>query len=61
MGNKYFRHAIFLGICLQVIQQLTGINVVMYYAPKIFKLTGFTTNLKIQPALNGLLNKDTLQ
>lgn len=41
--NKYFRHAVFLGICLQVIQQLTGINVVMYYAPKIFKIAGFAT------------------
>lgn len=43
ISNKYFRHAIFLGIGLQVIQQLTGINVVMYYAPKIFKIAGFAT------------------
>jgi SP family galactose:H+ symporter-like MFS transporter len=43
INNKYFRHAIFLGIGLQVIQQLTGINVVMYYAPKIFKIAGFAT------------------
>lgn len=39
--NKNFRKAIFLGIGLQVIQQLTGINVVMYYAPKIFQAAGF--------------------
>ncbi|MDP8217279.1 MAG: sugar porter family MFS transporter [Candidatus Theseobacter exili] len=43
MQNKNFRKAIFLGITLQAIQQFTGINVVMYYAPKIFKIAGFTT------------------
>ena len=42
-GNKQFRKAVFLGIGLQVIQQLTGINVVMYYAPKIFEIAGFGT------------------
>jgi len=41
--NKNFRKAIFLGIGLQIIQQLTGINVVMYYAPKIFQAAGFAT------------------
>jgi len=41
--NKYFRSAIFLGIGLQIIQQLTGINVVMYYAPTIFKIAGFAS------------------
>lgn len=40
-ANPNFRRAIGLGIGLQVIQQLTGINVVMYYAPKIFELAGF--------------------
>lgn len=39
--NRNFRRAIGLGIGLQIIQQLTGINVVMYYAPKIFALAGF--------------------
>ncbi len=41
--NGHFRRAIFLGMGLQVIQQLTGINVVMYYAPHIFKIAGFAT------------------
>ena len=41
--NANFRRAIFLGMGLQAIQQLTGINVVMYYAPHIFKIAGFTT------------------
>lgn len=39
--NSNFRRVIGLGIGLQIIQQLTGINVVMYYAPKIFALAGF--------------------
>ena len=41
--NPNFRRAIGLGIGLQVIQQLTGINVVMYFAPTIFKIAGFAT------------------
>ncbi|MFZ4597396.1 MAG: sugar porter family MFS transporter [Terrimicrobiaceae bacterium] len=39
--NSNFRRAIGLGIGLQIIQQLTGINVIMYYAPRIFSLAGF--------------------
>ncbi len=33
--NSNFRRAVFLGILLQVMQQFTGMNVIMYYAPKI--------------------------
>jgi len=43
LQNPNFRRVIGLGIGLQIIQQLTGINVVMYYAPKIFALAGFET------------------
>lgn len=39
--NRNFRRAIGLGIGLQIIQQLTGINVIMYYAPRIFGMAGF--------------------
>ncbi len=41
MQNGNFRRAIALGVGLQVIQQLTGINVIMYYAPRIFGMAGF--------------------
>ena len=39
--NPNFRRAIALGVGLQIIQQLTGINVIMYYAPRIFGMAGF--------------------
>ncbi len=28
---------------LQAMQQFTGMNIIMYYAPRIFKMAGFTT------------------
>jgi SP family galactose:H+ symporter-like MFS transporter len=42
--NMNFRRSVLLGVVLQVFQQLTGINVVMYYAPRIFELAGFATH-----------------
>lgn len=39
--NVNFRRSILLGMLLQIMQQFAGINVVMYYAPKIFALAGF--------------------
>ena len=35
--QKTFRPVLFLGIFLAVFQQITGINVFLYYAPEIFK------------------------
>lgn len=43
LSNSNFRRAIMLGILLQLLQQLTGINVVLYYAPRIFKIAGFAS------------------
>ncbi|MCR3754825.1 MAG: galactose:H(+) symporter [Candidatus Westeberhardia cardiocondylae] len=40
-NNNNFRRVVFLGILLQIMQQFTGMNVIMYYAPKIFDLAGF--------------------
>jgi SP family galactose:H+ symporter-like MFS transporter len=42
--NSNFRRSVLLGAALQIFQQLTGINVVMYYAPRIFGLAGFATH-----------------
>ncbi|WP_304168708.1 sugar porter family MFS transporter, partial [Lonsdalea britannica] len=42
-SNANFRRAVYLGILLQVMQQFTGMNVIMYYAPKIFDIAGFTS------------------
>lgn len=44
--NANFRRAVGLGIGLQIIQQLTGINVIMYYAPRIFEIAGFGSTLE---------------
>lgn len=56
--NSNFRRAVFLGFALQVIQQLTGINVVMYYAPKIFELAGYSSTKEqmICTVIVGLVN-----
>ncbi|PYD63478.1 sugar porter family MFS transporter [Gluconacetobacter entanii] len=39
--NPNFRRSVGLGMLLQVMQQLTGINVLMYYAPKVFQAAHF--------------------
>jgi SP family galactose:H+ symporter-like MFS transporter len=58
LKNKNFPKAIFLGIVLQAMQQFTGMNVVMYYAPKIFKDAGFASDTQQMwgTVLVGLIN-----
>lgn len=41
--NRNVRRAVFLGMLLQAMQQFTYMNIIMYYAPRIFKMAGFTT------------------
>ena len=41
--SKIFRRVIVLGIILQFMQQFTGINMVLYYAPKVLSLAGLAT------------------
>jgi SP family galactose:H+ symporter-like MFS transporter len=55
--NRDFRRSVGLGILLQVMQQLTGINVIMYYAPRIFASVGFGTSAQMwTTAIVGLTN-----
>ena len=39
-AHKYIRKALIVGIWLQMIQQLTGINTVMYYSATIIQMSG---------------------
>ncbi len=39
--NPLFLKVIFLGVMLQIIQQLSGMNAILYYAPYIFKQAGY--------------------
>lgn len=51
------RMVLVIGILLAVFQQITGINVVLYYAPEIFKSMGGETNAALfQTILVGAVN-----
>ncbi|KAJ2649996.1 hypothetical protein IWW40_002706 [Coemansia sp. RSA 1250] len=52
------RRRVVLGVLIQILQQLTGINTTLYFAPTIFKqsgLTGDNASLLAQ-GLNGVIN-----
>ncbi|CAM3558363.1 sugar porter family MFS transporter [Marinicrinis lubricantis] len=51
------RLALLIGVILAILQQVTGINAVMYYAPEIFKATGAGTDAAlVQTVMIGLIN-----
>ena len=51
------RRVLIIGILVAIFQQVTGINVVMYYAPAIFKSAGFGNGSALfQTALMGMVN-----
>jgi SP family galactose:H+ symporter-like MFS transporter len=47
LKNKNFRRSVALGVALQLVQQFTGMNVVMYYAPRIFRDMGYDTAMQM--------------
>ncbi|CAG8496769.1 9192_t:CDS:10 [Acaulospora morrowiae] len=57
-GPENIRRRIFLGIFIQIFQQLTGINAIMYYAPQIFTNAGLTSNSSklLATGVNGIVN-----
>lgn len=55
LGRKYFLKIILLGIFLQLLQQFSGINCVIYYSGQIFEKAGFA-NPMIATVVCGLVN-----
>ena len=54
---KRFRFVLFIGITLGILQQITGINAVFYYAPVIFEKTGIGRDAAfVQAIFVGLTN-----
>ncbi|MBO6070102.1 MAG: sugar porter family MFS transporter [Succinivibrionaceae bacterium] len=43
--NSNFRRTVYLGITLQLLQQLCGINIIMYFGPELIKAAGYTSEL----------------
>ncbi len=57
LQNRNFRRSVGLGVLLQIIQQLTGINVMIYYAPRIFEHVGFATSAAMWSTVSvGIVN-----
>jgi sugar porter (SP) family MFS transporter len=52
------RRALFIGVSLAVLQQVTGINTVIYYGPQIFQLAGVSSDTAsiLAQALVGTVN-----
>jgi len=51
------RVVLIMGVALAILQQITGINVILYYGPEIFKKTGIETNVAfLWQALVGAVN-----
>lgn len=57
LQNSNFRRSVGLGVLLQIVQQFTGMNVVMYYAPIIFRDMGYQKEAQmVFTAVVGLTN-----
>jgi len=50
--KPWLRTALFISIGIMFVQQFTGINTIIYYSPKIFKIAGIESNtLTILPSI----------
>src|SRR6478752_1827772 len=49
-ANKWLRHIVLVGIGVAVTQQLTGINTIMYYGPRVLEQSGFTESKALAAA-----------
>jgi sugar porter (SP) family MFS transporter len=57
LGHPSLRLVLTIGIAVGILQQITGINSVFFYAPMIFEQSGIGTNAAfMQAALVGLVN-----
>lgn len=55
--KREFKVVLFVGIGLSILQQLTGINAILYYAPEIFKSLGSSTNASLlETSMLGVVN-----
>lgn len=55
--SKKIRLALIIGIIIGIVQQITGINAIFFYAPTIFEQSGIGTDAAFaQAALVGLIN-----
>lgn len=57
LGNPMYKKALLVGIWLSILQQLTGINAILYYAPEIFKSLGSSTDVSLlETSILGVVN-----
>lgn len=57
MSTPWLRKLMFVGIFLAIVNQTTGVNTVMYYAPKVLKIAGMGTSAAItNHVANGVMS-----
>jgi len=54
LGAKWVRPALIIGVGIMLVQQLTGINTIIYYSPTIFEMAGFGAETG-DPVFNAIL------
>lgn len=55
--TPWLRKLLFVGIFLAIVNQATGVNTVMYYAPKVLEYAGMTTSTSITAQVgNGVMS-----